>query len=128
MRKLSLAAVSAIALGAALSAPSLIARQQNIARFEYLRLTPYLGTVTSIQPSTTSPSGAMTPGSASLTPGGVRACVAASAEWTCRRFDGQASADDGFRTALVTLGSEGWELVSADAETPGAYLFKRQVQ
>ena len=70
----------------------------------------------------------VTPGSGSVTPGGLRACIAASAEWTCRTFDGQVSQDDGFRTALVTLGSEGWELVAADPETPGTYFFKRQIQ
>ena len=123
MRKLSLAAVSAVVLIAALSAPSLIARQQSVARFEYLRLTPYLGTVVPIRGASTSPAGVMKPGSASMTPGGFRACIAASAEWTCRNFS-----DDGFRTALVALGNEGWELVSADAETPGAYLFKRQIR
>lgn len=44
MRKPSLGAAPAIVLTAGLSAPSSIARQQSVARFEYLRLTPYLGT------------------------------------------------------------------------------------
>ncbi len=102
--------------------------QQSVARFEYLRLTTYNGVVTSVRPASTSPDGlTMTPASASMTPGGVRACIAAHAQWTCRNFEGQASRDDAFRTALVTLGNEGWEIVSADGDT-GEYIFKRQLQ
>jgi hypothetical protein len=121
MRKLSLAVVSAIALIAALSAPSLVARQQSVVRFEYLRLTPYLGAVQQVGTTIT----------ASNSFGGVRACVATSAEWACRNFQAPSASEDATRTALVTLGNEGWELVSAgyvDGQTSGAYLFKRQLQ
>ena len=63
---------------------------------------------------------------------GYQACLATTAEWTCRRFAPTGSPDGALRTMLATLGSEGWELVSvfdeASASGGMTYLFKRQLR
>jgi hypothetical protein len=117
MRKLSLAGFAVIALSMAMFVPSLIGRAQSAGRFEYVRVTPYL--VNPMNPARI----------------GYRACVATTGEWICRQFESKDSSDAGLRTALATLGNEGWELVSAADDPPGesipeglTYLFKRQRQ
>lgn len=96
--------------------PSLHARP-NAPRFEYVRVTPYLFV--------------RAEGQGVVERVGYRACVATSTEWTCRQFESTEPSDVALRTALVTLGNEGWELVSAVDETPSevhrglTYLFKR---
>jgi hypothetical protein len=91
-------------------------RTPSASRFEYLRVTPYL-------------SRPMNPVQVAY-----RACVAATSEWTCRDFDSKENSNAPLRTALATLGQEGWELVSAVDETPSesipeglTYLFKRHL-
>ena len=108
MKQLLLAAIGAALLFAAVSAPSLIARQQSAVSFEYLRLAPYSGPM-------------LLNGRQVLTTDvGLRACVAAAADWSCRGFGPpQSSPEIALRTALFTLGSEGWELVSAGHDTEG---------
>jgi hypothetical protein len=117
MRKLPLAGLAVITLGTTMFVPSLIGRTQSTGGFEYLRVTPY--SVNPMKPARV----------------GYRACVATTGEWVCRQFEPQDSSDAGLRTALATLGNEGWELVSAVDDPPGAsipegltYLFKRQRQ
>jgi hypothetical protein len=65
---------------------------------------------------------------------GYRACVAATPNWACRDFEPTESSAAALSTALATLGTEGWELVSALDEDPESsyakrlmYLFKRPV-
>lgn len=118
MMKLSLSVAALIAVVAAMFAPSLVARSQSAAQFEYTRLIPY--TV------------AQNEGRIRFVRVGYRACLAATDEWTCREFEPRPS-DAALRAALATLGSEGWELVSAvaaDANSSDAltYLFKRRRQ
>jgi hypothetical protein len=116
MMKLSVAVAAVLAVVTAVFAPSLTARAQSGARFEYARVTPYQAVT-------------RTPGHVEYKWAGYRACVAASSEWTCREFDA-------LPTTLATLGSEGWELVSAvdgRHELNGGfggltYLFKRPRQ
>ena len=122
MRKLSLAVAGLLAL-LALSTPSLIARQPSAARFQYLQVSPYL-----VQHPT---------GPNSVVERlAYRACVAGTAEWTCRQFEPSTrdprGTDTALRNTLSTLGSEGWELVSAIDEMPersggATFLFKRQL-
>jgi hypothetical protein len=61
-----------------------------------------------------------------------RACRAAEADWNCRDFAPANGPDSPLRSMLSTLGSEGWELVSAVAEENNrfglTYLFKRPVR
>lgn len=118
MRKLSLAAVAVFVVLGLLFAPSLIARQQTATRFEYLRVAPYGG------PEQYK---GRTVHSTFL---GYRACIAASADWVCRDFAQGNS--DAVRNVFVTLGNEGWELVSVGYDpqglTAGTYLFKRPTQ
>jgi hypothetical protein len=116
MRKLSVAGFAVIALGTGMFVSSPLGRAQSPGGFEYVRVTPY--SVNPMNPART----------------GYRACVATSSEWTCRQFESKDSSD-ALRTALATLGSEGWELVSAVDDPPGesipkglTYLFKRQRQ
>jgi hypothetical protein len=64
---------------------------------------------------------------------GYRACVAGINQWTCREFSPAGPSADALRTALVTLGNEGWELVSSVQEEDApmhalTYLFKRQAR
>ena len=99
MMKLSLSVVALIAVIAAMFAPSLVGRAQSATRFEYGRVAPYGVT--------------QTEGNRVYQRVGYRACVAASDEWTCREFGPKESSDAALRTALATLGNEGWELVSA---------------
>lgn len=119
MTKLSLALAGFLVITTAMVAPSLTARTQSAARFEYLRLTPY--------------------GANRQTPGrvehrsGYRACVAALPDWTCREFAPTESSEAALSTAMATLGTEGWDLVSVLDEDPDQtyprglmYLFKRQ--
>jgi hypothetical protein len=116
MRKLSFGGLAVIALGMAIIVPSQIGRAQSAGRFEYVRVTPY--TVNPMNPARI----------------GYRACVASTGEWLCRQFESSDSSG-ALRTALATLGNEGWELVSAVDDPPGTsipegltYLFKRQRQ
>jgi hypothetical protein len=119
MSQLSLALVAVVVvIASATFAPSRIVRAQSAARFEYARVTPFIvNTVVSanrVQQTN-----------------GYRACVAGTTEWTCRDFKPTESTDT-VRTALATLGSEGWELVSVVDENPPdynphglTYFFKR---
>jgi hypothetical protein len=111
-----------VAVHTAPPAPSLMARQQPIAQFEYLQVSPYV-----VQ----HPQGPQ----AVIERPAYRACVAGGAEWTCRQFEPSSSdprgVDTALRVTLATLGNEGWELVSAIDQTPDRdggliYLFKRQ--
>lgn len=121
MAKLSLAlAATAIAVAIAAFAPSLTARVQS-PRFEYLHVRPY-GVILPATPQ---------PGVIRVERPAYRACVAASPEWTCRTFEPdpntRVDSDDALRLALLTLGNEGWEMVSALDDRPAmTYLFKRQ--
>jgi hypothetical protein len=108
-------AVCALVLSA-LTVRSLVARQAAPIRWEYARLTPGL-------PATRS----------NDKPLGYQACLASDAEWTCRPFASDGNPDEALRRALVVLGAEGWELVSAIDETEQlsypkglTYLLKRQ--
>jgi len=120
MRKLLLFIAAFVAIIAAMFAPSLAARAQTAARFEYSRVAPY--------------GVPQTEGRILYQRVGYRACVATTDEWSCRDFPPKESSDTALRMALATLGNEGWELVSTahaksnvsnDALT---YLFKRQRQ
>ena len=124
MSKVSLALVAVVVVVAATFSPSLVVRAQSPTRIEYMRVTPYRQQV---------------PESASAVHAvqerrGYRACVAGMNDWACRDFPPTQSSSDALRTTLATLGSEGWELVSAVDEDPGlgtvglTYLFKRQVR
>jgi hypothetical protein len=123
MVKLSLTVAAVIAVVTAMFAPSLVARAQSAARFDYLRVTPYQAVTE-------------TPGLISARWAGYRACMAASTEWTCREFEAKDNPNSALRTALAALGNEGWELVSAvddrhelDSTYGGlTYMFKRQRQ
>jgi len=121
MSKISLALVAVVAVVTATLTPSLIVRAQGTTRIEYARVTPYLDRTSvasnAVQERT-----------------GYRACVAGSNEWACREFKPSESSADALRIALVQLGNEGWELVSAVEEDPSfntrglTYLFKRQTR
>jgi hypothetical protein len=117
MAKLSLCVAALIAIVASTFGPAVKA-QQGMQQLDYMRLTPYIFSV---------PDGPK----AVREWVGYRACQAASSEWTCRTFESTQPRDSGLRTALVTLGNERWELVSAvresgDANLPGlTYVFKR---
>ena len=125
MSKVSLAllAIVAIIATAAASTPSLTARAQTATRIEYARVTPYIVSFhkspNHVQPRY-----------------GYRACVAAISEWKCREFEPTDASTASLRTTFATLGSEGWELVSAVNDDPVAsnpsglltYLFKRQAR
>ena len=123
MVKLSLTVAAVIAVVTAMFAPSLVARAQSAARFDYLRVTPYQAVTE-------------TPARISFRWAGYRACAAASTEWTCREFEAKGDSNTALRSVLATLGNEGWELVSAVDErhevntTFGGltYMFKRQRQ
>jgi hypothetical protein len=118
MSKRSLALVALVPVVAAMFMSSLTVRAQSPARIEYVRVTPYT-TRTPVGPN------------AVQERVGYRACVAGAAEWTCRDFQPTPSSADALRTALVTLGNEGWELVSVVEDDLNAnarglmYLFKR---
>ena len=112
MRKVTVAVVAAIAVVALWAAASLTAQTAAPARFEYARLSRY-GTVDPSDPK-----------QIRVHTAGYETCVATIGEWACRRFP---EPNGGFRTALATLGNEGWEAVS-DSNSGATMLFKRQVR
>lgn len=128
MRSLSLAVGAIVGIAAALLARPLVAQQQTSATLQYLVVTPYV---------TQLPDGR----NARLRPA-YAACLAGGPQWTCRDFepprdvvrDAGRIDDEALRVMLVTLGSEGWELVSTLDTTPDnfqmgmTYLFKRQLR
>jgi hypothetical protein len=118
MTRFSLVTLALLLFGTAAWVPGVTARPEAAARFEYMRLTPGLP-----------------PNAKSATPEGYMACVAGAGGWVCRQF-GATDTDHeaGLRSALATLGSEGWELVSMTDETQNlgypkglTYVFKRRV-
>ena len=118
MSKTSLVIVAVVVVIVAMFTPSRIVRAQTNPRFEYARVTPYVLNI------------GVAPNRVTQT-NGYRACVAGTTEWTCRDFKPTESTD-AVRTALATLGSEGWELVSVVDENPPdynphglTYFFKR---
>ena len=117
MAKLSLALAAALA--AVVTAQTLTARAQTTGKFEYVRVTPHVQQIQ--QPNRTT-----------FRFVGYQACVAAAAEWTCQTFESSESATIALREMLVTLGNDGWELVSTVSEDPDlypdrlTYMFKRQ--
>ena len=120
MTKTSIALVVLVALAMSAFAPSLVVRAQTFTRFEYARVTSFGRHIPTGPNSVESRSG-------------YKACVAAVSEWVCRDFEPTESTSAALRTALATLGNEGWELVSApsvDLNSPqgATYLFKRQVR
>src|SRR5262245_19910177 len=117
MSRSSLAIVAVLVIATATFMRSPVARAQTGSRLEYVRVTPYV-VRTAVAPN------------AVQERIGYRACVAGVNEWTCREFQPTQSSTDALRTALATLGNEGWELVSAVEEDPIfnhslTYLFKR---
>jgi len=128
MSKAGLVAVI-VAIVGAMVAPSLIVRAQGTTRFEYARLTPYDERTVAEGPDIS-----MWKTVKERT--GYRACVAGSKGWACQEFKPTES-NDALRIALVQLGTDGWELVSAVSaasedgtlNTPAlTYLFKRQTR
>jgi len=120
MSRITLALVALAGVGMATFTPSLTVRAQSATRFEYVRLAPYMM-------RTRVAADAVQERQA------YRACVAGVEEWKCREFLPAGSSTDPLRTALATLGNEGWELVSSVQEEPAAlygltYLFKRSVR
>jgi hypothetical protein len=130
MSRSSLAVVAGLVVVTALVARSPAAGAQSGSPLEYIRMTPYVVQVTAAP-------------NAVLEGTGYRACLAKLNGWTCREFlptdpgaraRGFSFSTDALRIALVTLGNEGWELVSAVDEDPGVnsrgltYLFKRQAR
>ena len=120
MTKRTLSLAGFLVVTTAMLAPSLTARTQSAARFEYLRLSPYGANV---------PQG---PGRVQHR-SGYRACVAALPGWTCREFAPTESSEAALSTTLATLGSEGWDLVNIVQADPDRsyplglmYMFKRQ--
>ena len=118
MSRSSLALIGVVVVTTAMFMPSPVARAQSATRIEYVRVAPYVVrtpvAVNAVQERL-----------------GYRACVAGLNEWTCRDFPPTVSSTDALRTALATLGNEGWELVSAVGDDPDinksglTYLFKR---
>ena len=123
MSKISLALVAVVLT--VMVTPSFIVRAQSAQRFEYVRVTPYLARI---------------PVSANAVQEriGYRACVARISEWVCQEFPPTEPSTEPLRNALVNLGNDGWELVSAVEEYPNfgtqfganglTYLFKRQMR
>ena len=109
----------AVRLGVPAQAQVSVALPPVVGGFEYLRVVPY--------------------DVSDLTAGygrrfaGYRACVAGTADWTCRDFQPPLndSSNPALRLMLATLGNEGWEVVTAVPISEGAlagamtYLFKR---
>jgi hypothetical protein len=124
MSKTLLALVAAVVILTAAFTPSIIVRAQGAQRFEYVRVTPYIATIPV--------------GSRVTQRVGYRACIARANEWTCQEFQPTDPTSEPLRNALVNLGNEGWELVSAVDEYSGfanqfganqlTYVFKRQVR
>lgn len=121
MSRGSLVLVAIVVVVTAMFLRSPVARAQSATRIEYVRVAPY---------------GAQVPVAANAVQDrlGYRACVAGLNEWSCRDFPPTVSSTDALRTALATLGNEGWELVSAVGDDPGlnksglTYLFKRSAR
>ena len=119
MRNVALAIVGVAVLIGALYAPTLVARRQSLARFEYLELSPGLSA---------------RGGSAQRLGYTACAATATSEEWACREFESPKSLSNALQVSLSTLGNEGWELVAVmdGATNPWGdptlkdYLFKRQ--
>ena len=118
MSKGTLSLAGFLVVTTAMLAPSLTARTQSAGRFEYLRLSPYGANV---------PQG---PGRVQHR-SGYRACMAALPDFTCREF--APTSEAALSTALATLGTEGWDLVSVVEADPDRsyplglmYVFKRQ--
>ena len=118
MSRILLALVAVVVVVTVMFMRSPVARAQGATGIQYVRVTPYVVQIP-------------------LAPNGVqerlgyRACVAGLDEWRCREFQPTISSTDALRTALATLGNEGWELVSAVTDDPNSnnsgltYLFKR---
>jgi hypothetical protein len=127
MKKISLAIVAVVAAVTGMLTPSLIVRAQGTTRFEYARVTPYIERTVAEGPNNS-------PWNTVQERIGYRACVAGVKGWACQEFKPTESSTDALRIALVQLGNEGWELVSAAPEdgnvnTPAlTYLFKRQTR
>jgi hypothetical protein len=121
MSRISLTLIAVVVVVTALFTPSRTVRAQSGSRIEYVRMTPYV-VRTPVAPN------------AVQERSGYRACVAGVTDWACRDFQPTQSSTDALRTALVTLGNDGWELVSAVEEDPSSgtrgltYLFKRQAR
>ena len=123
MSKISLALVAVVLT--VMVAPSFIVRAQSAQRFEYVRVTPYIARI---------------PVAANAVQEriGYRACAARLSEWVCQEFPPTEPSTEPLRNALVNLGNDGWELVSAVEEYPSfgtqfganglTYLFKRQMR
>ena len=126
MSKISLALVAVVAVVTTMLTPSLILRAQGTTRFEYARVTPYIERTVAERPNNS-------PWNTVQERIGYRACVAGVKGWACQEFKPTES-NDALRIALVQLGADGWELVSAAPEdgnvnTPAlTYLFKRQTR
>jgi hypothetical protein len=126
MSKISLAlgAVTVLVAATLTLTPSLVVRAQGTSRFEYARVTPF------IDRTSAEVAGRITVQERV----GYRACIAAVNEWLCREFKPTDSSSAALRIALVSLGNEGWELVSAAPEDGNlntsalTYLFKRPVR
>ena len=122
MSKISLALVAVVLT--AMVTPSFIVRAQSAQRFEYVRVTPYMARIPV--------------GNGVHERIGYRACVARINEWVCQEFQPTEPSAEPLRNALVNLGNDGWELVSAVEEYPSfgtqfganglTYLFKRQMR
>ena len=110
MSKISLAFVAVVLLVVAMFTPPFIVRAQSTTRFEYARVTPYIERT--LVPTTT------TVGPTNLVQErvGYRACIAGGNGWACQEIKPTQSSTDALRSALVQLGNEGWELVSAAQE------------
>jgi hypothetical protein len=121
MSRISLTLVAAVVVVAALFAPPRAVRAQGATRIEYVRVTSYV-VRTPVVPN------------AVQERDGYRACVAGITDWACRDFPPTQSSMDALRTALATLGNEGWDLVSAVQQDPNmgthgmTYVFKRQAR
>jgi hypothetical protein len=117
MKKSWLAALVVVAILAGTLGRSVLARTQSSGRFEYTKVAAYSALVQHAQLGQV------------WSRVGYRACQATSADWTCRDFAPENSADAGLRTALVTLGSEGWELVVLDHDEGigQTFWFKRRI-
>lgn len=126
MSKLGLTFAVIVAIFGAMVAPSLVVRAQSTTRFEYARLTPYDERTVAEGPD-------LSMWKTVKERTGYRASVAGIKGWACQEFKPTGS-NDALRIALVHLGTDGWELVSATPEdgnlnTPAlTYLFKRQTR
>jgi hypothetical protein len=124
MSRISLAVAAVAVILTAMCASSLGVRAQGSQRFEYVRVTPYLARIPV--------------GNGVQERIGYRACLARVNEWACQEFTPTEPSTEPLRNALVNLGNDGWELVSAVEEYPNfgtqfganglTYLFKRQMR